>query len=131
MLFASAMMDRKRWDVRKWFDVMVKTMDQVFPLLATVISVGALVNIMTATGVRGLLAITFITLPMVSSTLPRCFCTFRLLSAQLRKCNYPRYANLPIQFGWTECHSYCCCPQSPFPIGRLSASIENSGKAYC
>ena len=63
--FVSAMMDKKRWDVRRWLGVMVKTMDQVFPLLATVISVGALVNIMTATGVRGLLAITFITLPMV------------------------------------------------------------------
>jgi CitMHS family citrate-Mg2+:H+ or citrate-Ca2+:H+ symporter len=34
------------------------------PVLATVISVGVLVNIMAATGVKGLLAITFITLPM-------------------------------------------------------------------
>lgn len=62
--FVTIMMDKKRWAVRKWFNVMVKTIDQVFPLLATVISVGALVNIMTGTGVRGLLAITFITLPM-------------------------------------------------------------------
>ena len=38
---------------------------QVFPLLATVISVGVLVNIMAATGVRGLIAITFVTLPVV------------------------------------------------------------------
>ena len=40
------------------------TSEQVFPLLATVISVGVLVNIMTATGVRGLIAITFVTLPV-------------------------------------------------------------------
>ena len=36
----------------------------MFPLLATVISVGVLVNIMAATGVRGLIAITFVTLPV-------------------------------------------------------------------
>ncbi len=62
--FVSVMMDRDRWKVKRWYGVMVNTVDQVFPLLATVISVGVLVNIMTATGVRGLLAITFITLPM-------------------------------------------------------------------
>lgn len=49
---------------KKWYKVISKTMEQVFPLLATVISVGTLVNIMTATGVRGLIAITFITLPL-------------------------------------------------------------------
>ncbi len=62
--FVSVMMDRDRWKVKRWYGVMVKTVDQVFPLLATVISVGVLVNIMAATGVKGLLAITFITLPM-------------------------------------------------------------------
>jgi len=48
----------------RWYEVINDTIEQVFPLLATVISVGVLVNIMTATGVRGLLAITFVTLPV-------------------------------------------------------------------
>ncbi len=49
--------------VKEWYSTVLDTMEQVFPLLATVISVGVLVNIMTATGVRGLIAITFVTLP--------------------------------------------------------------------
>jgi len=49
---------------KKWLEVMSNTMEQVFPLLATVISVGALVNVMNATGVKGLIAITFVTLPV-------------------------------------------------------------------
>lgn len=51
--------------VKEWGDTVLETMEQVFPLLATVISVGVLVNIMTATGVRGLIAITFVTLPTI------------------------------------------------------------------
>ncbi|MCF4151610.1 citrate transporter [Dethiosulfovibrio sp. F2B] len=51
--------------VGEWGDTVLETMEQVFPLLATVISVGVLVNIMTATGVRGLIAITFVTLPTI------------------------------------------------------------------
>lgn len=47
-----------------WYRVLIETSEQVFPLLATVISVGVLVNIMTSTGVRGLIAITFVTLPV-------------------------------------------------------------------
>ena len=47
-----------------WYRVLTDTSEQVFPLLATVISVGVLVNIMTSTGVRGLIAITFVTLPV-------------------------------------------------------------------
>ena len=62
--FVAIIMDRDRWKIRRWYNVLVKTVDQVFPLLGTVISVGVLVNIMTATGVKGLLAITFITLPL-------------------------------------------------------------------
>ncbi len=50
--------------LKAWYLTAVDTMEQVFPLLATVISVGVLVNIMTATGVRGLIAITFVTLPV-------------------------------------------------------------------
>ncbi|WP_040382918.1 citrate transporter [Dethiosulfovibrio peptidovorans] len=51
--------------VGEWGNTVLETMEQVFPLLATVISVGVLVNIMTATGVRGLIAITFVTLPTI------------------------------------------------------------------
>lgn len=55
----------KKSGFRRWYEVLANTSEQVFPLLATVISVGVLVNIMTATGVRGLIAITFVTLPVV------------------------------------------------------------------
>jgi len=54
----------QRKGLRRWCDVLTNTSEQVFPLLATVISVGVLVNIMTATGGRGLIAITFVTLPV-------------------------------------------------------------------
>ncbi len=50
---------------KDYYNVISRTMEQVFPLLATVISVGALVNVMAATGVRGLLGITFVTLPTI------------------------------------------------------------------
>lgn len=49
---------------KRYYEIIINTMEQVFPLLATVISVGVLVNVMTATGVRGLISITFITLPL-------------------------------------------------------------------
>lgn len=61
----SMLINPRKTTLKEWYQVVIKTMEQVFPLLATVISVGVLVNIMTATGVRGLLAITFITLPLV------------------------------------------------------------------
>jgi CitMHS family citrate-Mg2+:H+ or citrate-Ca2+:H+ symporter len=51
--------------LKEYYGVMTRTMEQVFPLLATVISVGVLQNAMAATGVRGLLGITFVTLPMI------------------------------------------------------------------
>lgn len=47
------------------FEVMTTTVEQVFPLVATMVSVGILVNIMAASGVRGLIAITFVTLPVL------------------------------------------------------------------
>ena len=50
--------------LKQYYDVVVNTMEQVFSLLATVISVGVLVNVMTSSGVRGLIGITFITLPL-------------------------------------------------------------------
>jgi CitMHS family citrate-Mg2+:H+ or citrate-Ca2+:H+ symporter len=60
----SILMDPQRKGLARWYIVLNNTMEQVFPLLATVVSVGVLVNIMTATGVRGLIAITFVTLPV-------------------------------------------------------------------
>ena len=41
------------------------TVEQVFPLVATMVSVGVLVNILAATGVRGLIAISFVALPIL------------------------------------------------------------------
>lgn len=60
----SILCDPQKKPFSHWYEVLVNTIEQVFPLLATVISVGVLVNIMTATGVRGLIAITFVTLPV-------------------------------------------------------------------
>ena len=54
----------KKTTLQQYYLIVVNTLEQVFPLLATVISVGVLVNVMTATGVRGLVAITFITLQL-------------------------------------------------------------------
>lgn len=45
--------------------VVCNTMEQVFPLVATVLSVGVLQNAMTAAGVKGLIGITFVTLPTI------------------------------------------------------------------
>jgi len=50
---------------KDYYGVVSRTMEQVFPLVATVISVGVLVNVIAATGVRGLIGITFVTLPLV------------------------------------------------------------------
>lgn len=55
----------KKTGFKEYVGVLNKTMEQVFPLLATVLSVGVLQNVMAATGVKGLIGITFVTLPMV------------------------------------------------------------------
>ena len=55
----------KKLKLSEIWDVISKTVEQVFPLVATLISVGVLVTFMTYTGVRGLIAITFITLPIL------------------------------------------------------------------
>ncbi|HWR12258.1 MAG TPA: hypothetical protein VN445_10580 [Rectinemataceae bacterium] len=62
---AAVLCNPKKSTIKDYYEVMKRTMEQVFPLLATVISVGVLVNTMAATGVRGLLSITFVTLPMI------------------------------------------------------------------
>ncbi|MBP7106478.1 MAG: citrate transporter [Spirochaetia bacterium] len=55
----------KKASFKDYYGVITGTIEQVFPLVATVISVGVLINVMAATGVRGLLSITFITLPKI------------------------------------------------------------------
>lgn len=55
----------RRTSARRWLEVLQRTVEQVFPLVATLVSVGVLVNILAASGVRGLIAITFVTLPVV------------------------------------------------------------------
>ncbi len=63
--FAAVLCNPRKTTLKDYYEVVRKTMEQVFPLLATVISVDALVNVMAAIGVRGLLSITFVTLPMI------------------------------------------------------------------
>jgi CitMHS family citrate-Mg2+:H+ or citrate-Ca2+:H+ symporter len=48
-----------------FFKISANTIKQLLPLIGTLTAVGILVQIMTLTGVRGLLAITFITLPTI------------------------------------------------------------------
>ncbi len=55
----------KKTSFKEYVKVASGTMEQVFPLLATVISVGVMQNVMAAVGVKGLIGITFVTLPMV------------------------------------------------------------------
>ena len=59
------MIDPERRSLKRWWEVTNKTIETVFPLVATLVSVGVLVNIMALTGVRGLIAINFVTLPIV------------------------------------------------------------------
>lgn len=55
----------RKTSFKEYYGVMNRTMEQVFPLLATVLSVGVMQNVMAAVGVKGLIGITFVTLPMV------------------------------------------------------------------
>lgn len=64
MLAAVACNPRKMRFKDHW-GLIDKTMEQIFPLIATVLSVGVLQNAMSASGVKGLIGITFITLPLV------------------------------------------------------------------
>jgi len=57
---ASWLLSPKKIDL---FKISAGTIKQLLPLIGTLTAVGILVQIMTLTGVRGLLAITFITLP--------------------------------------------------------------------
>ena len=62
---ATVAIDPVRRPFSRWLTVVNQTVEQVFPLVATMVSVGVLVNILAATGVRGLIAISFVALPIV------------------------------------------------------------------
>jgi TRAP-type C4-dicarboxylate transport system permease large subunit len=62
---ATVAIDPERRPLRRWLTVVNDTIEQVFPLVATMVSVGVLVNILAATGVRGLIAISFVALPII------------------------------------------------------------------
>lgn len=62
---ATVLLDPVRRPFSRWREVVNDTVEQVFPLVATMVSVGVLVNILAATGVRGLIAISFVALPIV------------------------------------------------------------------
>ena len=55
----------KKMGIKDYIKIINDTFEQIFPLIATVLSVGMLQNAMSATGVKGLIGITFITLPVV------------------------------------------------------------------
>jgi hypothetical protein len=62
---ATVAIDPVRRPASRWLVVVNQTVEQVFPLVATMVSVGVLVNILAATGVRGLIAISFVALPII------------------------------------------------------------------
>jgi CitMHS family citrate-Mg2+:H+ or citrate-Ca2+:H+ symporter len=62
---ATVAVDPVRRPPARWLTVLNETIEQVFPLVATMVSVGVLVNILAATGVRGLIAISFVALPII------------------------------------------------------------------
>ncbi len=63
--FVAILCNPKKTTFKEILKVLNDTMEQVFPLVATVISVGALVNMMAATGTKGLIGVTFITMPTI------------------------------------------------------------------
>jgi CitMHS family citrate-Mg2+:H+ or citrate-Ca2+:H+ symporter len=62
---ATVAVDPERRPPSRWLEVVNTTIEQVFPLVATMVSVGVLVNVLAATGVRGLIAISFVALPIL------------------------------------------------------------------
>ena len=61
---AAVICNPKKMGVKDYIQIINDTFEQIFPLIATVLSVGMLQNAMSATGVKGLIGITFITLPV-------------------------------------------------------------------
>lgn len=62
--FAAVACNPKKTTFKEYRKIINDTFEQVFSLVATVISVGALVNVLAATGVKGLIGISFITMPI-------------------------------------------------------------------
>ena len=60
----SALCNPKKMGFKDYLKIINDTFEQIFPLIATVLSVGMLQNAMSATGVKGLIGITFITMPV-------------------------------------------------------------------
>ena len=60
----AALCNPKKMGVKDYLKIINDTFEQIFPLIATVLSVGMLQNAMSATGVKGLIGITFITMPV-------------------------------------------------------------------
>ena len=63
--FVAMICNPKKLSFKEYLGILNSTMEQVFPLVATVISVGALVNVMSCTGTKGLIGIVFITMPVI------------------------------------------------------------------
>jgi len=55
----------KKTSAKEYVNVIGDTMEQVFPLVANVLSIGVLQSAMAATGVRGLIGSTFVALPLI------------------------------------------------------------------
>lgn len=55
----------KKTGAKEYLGILDSTMEQVFPLVANVLSIGVLQSAMAATGVRGLIGSTFVGLPLV------------------------------------------------------------------
>ena len=60
----AALCNPKKTGFKDYLKIINDTFEQIFPLIATVLSVGMLQNAMSATGVKGLIGITFITMPV-------------------------------------------------------------------
>lgn len=60
----AALCNPKKMSFKDYLKIINDTFEQIFPLIATVLSVGMLQNAMSATGVKGLIGITFITMPV-------------------------------------------------------------------
>lgn len=62
---AAVICNPKKLSIKEYGKIINNTFEQIFPLIATVLSVGMLQNAMSASGVKGLIGITFITLPVI------------------------------------------------------------------
>lgn len=64
-LVVAVLCNPKKVNFKWYFGIFDKTIEQVFPLVATVLSVGILQNAMAASGVKGLIGTAFVLLPFV------------------------------------------------------------------